>query len=127
METSEDYIKRKIAKFESERGKPAVRVKDIGRKGWHLWEREAWTFMVQHNLPHKVFVIERFQKYGEEGEIAYEGAKIGDREYRIGYCIRGQIGNKNGKWTWGQYCPFIPVDDLLPLLEKAKKEATLLF
>ena len=83
--------------------------------------------MPQTNLPdHKVFVIERLRKYGEEGEIAYVGAQVGDVEYRIGYCIRGQIGRMNGKWTWGQYCPFIPVNDLFPLLERAKKEKTIL-
>jgi hypothetical protein len=32
--------------------------------------REAWTFMQQHNVPEKVFVIERLRKIRYKGRLA---------------------------------------------------------
>jgi hypothetical protein len=43
-ETYKEFIKRKGAEFKQ--GKP-IKMKDIGRKGRHFWQREAWTFMRQ--------------------------------------------------------------------------------
>jgi len=37
----------------------------------------------------------------------------------------GQEITRN-KWTWGQYCPLKPVDDLNKLLQLAKQERTFL-
>ena len=51
---------------------------------------------------------------------------MGYQEYRIGYYIVGKNGNKTNKWTWGQFCPFIPTEDLPKLIEKAKNEGTIL-
>ena len=45
-------------------------MKDIGRKGRHQFVREAWTFMRQHNVPEKVFVIERLRKIRYQGRLA---------------------------------------------------------
>ena len=44
-------------------------MKDIGGKGRHRFAREAWTFMPQHHLPEKVFVIERLRKIKFEGRL----------------------------------------------------------
>ena len=34
------------------------------------------------------------------------------------------LSPKTGRWTWGQYCPMIPVTDLKPLLDQARAEGT---
>lgn len=98
-------------------------MKDIGRKGKFYFKREAWTFMPQSNLSDKVFILERLRKEEFAGELAYEDAwRKGDIEYRLGYFIVGKIGRAKGRWIWGQFCPLIPGDDFLELIEKAKRE-----
>lgn len=52
--------------------------------------------------------------------------KKGVRQYRFGHYIIGANGNKKGKWTWGQYCPTIPLDDFDKLIKLAKKEKTII-
>lgn len=54
------------------------------------------------------------------------GAQVGDIEYRFGYYVVGRIGRAAGRWTWGQFAPFIPREDLDVLLDKARAEGTLL-
>jgi hypothetical protein len=53
QETYRDFIRRKHLQFKK---KIPVLMKDIGRNGVHIFEREAWTFMPQFNLKEKVFV-----------------------------------------------------------------------
>ena len=63
--------------------------------------------MPQTNHKEKVYVVERLRRIGTEGTIARpDNAVINEIQYRIGYYIVGRIGNKNQKWTWGQYAPF---------------------
>jgi hypothetical protein len=119
----QEFIKRKNKQFKKRK---IIQIKDIGRKGKHFFVREAWTFLPQSNLKNKVFVIERLRKESTEGKLAYGNWKKGDIEYRIGYYIVGKIGKAKGKWVWGQFCPLIPANDLKRLLEKAKKEKTVL-
>jgi len=90
-------------------------MKDITRTKKNYFVREAWTFMPQYNYDEKVFVVERLRK--EEDD------KI---EYRLGYYIVGKIGRANGKWIWGQFCPIIPKEDFFKLIDKAKKEKTII-
>lgn len=123
METYQEFIERKNKEFFKDTLKP---FKDIGRKGSHRFKREAWTFMVQHNLKNKVFVIERLRREEFIGQNSHSDLKIGDVEYRIGYWIVGKIGRANSKWVWGQFCPLIPIEDFNPLIEKARKEGTIL-
>jgi hypothetical protein len=55
---------------------------------------------------------------------SYEGgAREGSVEYRIGYYMRTPV---RGRWWWGQFCPFIPAEDLEPLLTQASTEGTIL-
>lgn len=123
METAEEFIERKCKQFKKN---PFVNAKDIGRKGKYRFVRESWTFMVQHNLDKKVFVVERLRKETLNGTAAYkESWKKGDIEYRIGYYIVGKIGRANGRWIWGQYCPMIPEEDFEKLMSKAKEEGTI--
>jgi len=101
-------------------------MKDIGRKGRHRFIREAWTFMQQHNVPEKVFVIERLRKIRYEGRLARRSVfREGDVEYRIGYYVVGRIGRMRGRWAWGQFCPLIPKRDFPKLLRKAEREGTI--
>jgi hypothetical protein len=121
--TAVEFIDKKNRQWTAER---EMRTKDIGRRGSHTWEREAWTFMVQSNLPEKVFVVERIRLVSVHGEVAYRGgAQPGDREYRLGYYTIGRIGRRAGQWTWGQFSPMIPEADLMPMLEKARAEGTI--
>jgi hypothetical protein len=101
-------------------------MKDISRRGKHVLEREAWTFMPQHNLEEKVFVIERLKRIGMEGENSHKNLKTGDIEYRIGYYMIGKNGNVKGRWTWGQYCPIIPQKDFKKLMNQAVKEGVVI-
>jgi len=82
--------------------------------------------MPQSNYPEKVFVVERIKFIKTEGEIVSKHRENDYYEYRIGYFIVGKIGKRDGHWTWGQYCPFIPIKDFDKLIELAKKEGTIL-
>ncbi|KKQ71440.1 MAG: hypothetical protein UT33_C0009G0031 [Candidatus Peregrinibacteria bacterium GW2011_GWC2_39_14] len=119
MESSQQFISRKNQEYTK---KKPIKMKDISRKGKHIFEREAWTFMTQHNLEEKVFVIERLRRIGIEGENTHKYLKAGDVEYRIGYYMIGKNGKVKGKWTWGQYCPMIPQEDFKKLIDKAIKD-----
>lgn len=118
-----NLLKRKEEQFEKDK---QIKVKDIGRKGKHIFVREAWVFMKQTNNPNKVFTFERLRKHLLEGESAYIGSKTGDIEYRVGYYIRGQISKMKNRWTWGQFCPMIPKEDLDKLLKLGKEKGVIL-
>ena len=122
MESYQQFIKRKKEEF---RKKELIPMKDISRKGKHFWRREAWTFMPQHNVPEKVFVIERLRRHSTEGKIAHRKTQTGEIQYRIGYYIVGRIGRAKGRWVWGQFCPLIPQADFFKLIDKARKEGTI--
>jgi hypothetical protein len=64
----------------------------------------------QSNAPHKLIV---FQKVYLEEDKRYE--------FRLGYYMIGAKGRTTGKWVWGQYCLFIPQQDLLDIWNEAKK------
>jgi len=124
IESAQEFIKRKDSQF---RENSLIPMKDIGRKGKVHFRREAWTFMLQSNFSDKVFILERLRKEGFAGELAYKNTwKKGDIEYRLGYFIVGKIGRANGRWIWGQFCPLIPGDDFLRLIDKAKTEGVII-
>ena len=124
-ETAQDFIKRKKSQFRKEQ--PLIKMKDIGRRGEHFFKREKWTFLPQHNLVDKVFVLERLRKDKTGGRIAHKKSwKKGDIEYRIGYFIKGKIRKAKGRWIWGQFCPLIPSQDFNKLIRKAKREGVIL-
>jgi hypothetical protein len=124
--TAQEFIKNKKRQFRENKDK-LIGMKDIGRKGRFYFVKEAITLMMQSNLNKKIFVIERLRKEKTEGIITHKSSnKIGDVEYRIGYYIVGKIGRANNKWIWGQFCPLIPKRDFDKLINKAKKEGTIL-
>lgn len=103
-----------------------IKMKDIGRRGHHFYLRTHWTLMRQHNNVEKVFIVERLELTDIEGTIASRTVKtLGHIEYRICYFIVGKNGNRDGKWTWGQFCPMIPADDLIRLIKKGTAEGTI--
>lgn len=122
MESAQEFIQRKEEQYKKGR---KILVKDIGRKGKHVFVIEAWCFMPQSNYEEKVFVIERLRREGMIGETAHKHVTNVDVEYRIGYYVVGKIGNKAGRWTWGQYCPFIPVEDFEKLIMLAREKGVI--
>ncbi len=124
-ESVQDFIKRKNIEFKKKNA--SIATKNIERTGKFYWIREAWTFLPQSNYKEKVFIFERLrkEKFITKSERKNIG-KIGNVEYRIGYFIVGRIGRANNKWVWGQFCPLIPPTDFKKLIEKAKKEKTII-
>lgn len=72
-----------------------------------------YVTLEQSDYPEKIFVLQ---------EIIFEDGK---KELRLGYYIIGKKPRSRDKWVWGQYCPFFPKQDLIKLIEKAKKEGIL--
>ena len=125
METAKDFINRKEEQFEKEKDK-LILFKHITRKGKVYWKREAWALMQQHNLKNeKVFVFERLKFHKSDVNENLGSKKEGDIEYRIGYYIVGKINNRKDKWTWGQFCPVIPLEDFNRLIDLAKKKGVI--
>ncbi|MDD3712458.1 MAG: hypothetical protein PHZ28_03070 [Candidatus Izemoplasmatales bacterium] len=119
---AQEFISKKTTEWKNNK---LVKTKDISRTYKIQWVREAFTFMKQTNYPDKVFIVERLRKEKIVDGVS-EKNEIGDVEYRIGYYIVGKIGRAKGKWTWGQFCPLIPVEDFDKLIQKAKDEKTIL-
>ena len=67
----------------------------------------------QSNYPGKIFVLQ---------EILFEDGK---KELRLGYYIIGKKPRSKDKWVWGQFCPLFPKQDLIKLIDKAKKNEIL--
>lgn len=100
------------------------KTKDIGRKGYRYWLIESATYMKQSDSESKVFAIERMKMESQDPGCIIQ-RPIGYTQYRIGYYIIGHVGNKAGKWTWGQYSPHIPLHDFWALIDQAVEDGTL--
>jgi hypothetical protein len=127
--TADEFISFKRAAFEKDlAGGRVLVMKDIERQGFHLWRREAWTFLVQTGLPTKVFVIERLAYAGSRGQQSEqhrEGREAEPIRYRFGYWVVARIGRAAGRWWWGQFAPIIPPGDFEALLAKARSDGTI--
>lgn len=64
----------------------------------------------QSNYPTKYFSIQKIQ------------FDDGKEEIRFGYYIMGKLGKMKGKWTWGQFAPFIPIVDLQQIIKKMQEK-----
>lgn len=64
----------------------------------------------QSNSDRKIIVLQRM-KFLEEDRI----------EFRFGYYMIGLKPKARGRWVWGQFCLLIPQEDLMALLQEAKK------
>jgi hypothetical protein len=126
--TAEQFIASKAAQFRAdlEAGR-TLEMKDIERRGFHYWRREGWTFLVQHNLPTKVYVVERLAFAGSKGDLSEhrDGTEVEPTLYRFGYWVVGRYGRAAGRWTWAQFAPMIPPIDLDALMAKARVEGTI--
>lgn len=40
---------------------------------------------------------------------------------RFCYYIIGKTGNKKGRWTWGQYAPFVSIADFTEIISEATR------
>ncbi len=99
-----------------------IAMKDIGRQGRHIFQCEAFTYLQQSNNNEKYFMFERLRRIRIDGIKTNPNLNEGDIEYRISYYIVGKNGTKKDKWTFGQYCPTIPSEDFIKLIDKAKQE-----
>lgn len=90
-----------------------VEFKDISRKGYHYFLREAWKIFEQSNMPgRKAFVVERFRRIKTDGELTYP-AIIGQVEIRISY----YIVNPLNRWWFGESCAVVPIEDTGHLID----------
>ena len=123
-ETAEQFIeKKKNADIGNER-----KFKDIRRSCSHIFQIKAITFMIESNNPEKVFELQRleFLKTVDNGNKEIARISVPGITYRVGYYIIGKIGRAKGKWWWGQSAPMFIDNDLVLLINKAKKEGTIL-
>ena len=85
-----------------------IKPKDISREGRSFFLIEDIEIFAQNNLIEKAFVIERLRRITTEGSLLYpKASKKGHIEFRISYFIV----TRNKNWGFGQYCPFIPLND----------------
>jgi hypothetical protein len=61
----------------------------------------------QSDLPGKILLLEL---------VEFDD---GRRETRLGYYVIGKKPRRLGKWVWGQYAPFMPLEDLKALVSCA--------
>lgn len=64
----------------------------------------------QSDLPEKILCLEL---------VEFDD---GRRETRLGYYAIGKKPRRLGKWVWGQYAPFMPLEDLKDLVSSAVKK-----
>jgi len=64
----------------------------------------------QSNSDRKIIVLQKM-KFIEEDRI----------EFRFGYYMIGLKPKTKGRWVWGQFCLLIPQEDLLFILDEAKR------
>jgi len=67
--------------------------------------------------------IHIFQKRSKTKLIYPQRIKLsnGREELRLGYYIIGKKPAMRGRWVWGQYATFLPVQDFNKIIRMAKK------
>ena len=64
----------------------------------------------QSNSNRKIIVFQKMH-FLEEDRV----------EFRFGYYMIGIKPKAKGRWVWGQFCLLLPEEDLMAILEKARK------
>ena len=64
----------------------------------------------QSNSDRKIIVLQKM-RFIEEDRI----------EFRFGYYMIGLKSKARGRWVWGQFCLLIPQEDLLVILDEARR------
>ncbi|MFA6593974.1 MAG: hypothetical protein WCT16_01825 [Candidatus Buchananbacteria bacterium] len=120
--TAEQFKKDNIKKYH----KGAIlKLRDIARKTKLVFEFvEDRFYYTQSNLSEKVFFIDKLKKLDvDKSKLAYpNGWEVGEIEYRFGYYIISQYGRRKGHWTFAQFCPIFPLNDLKNILQKMKNK-----
>lgn len=71
--------------------------------------------------------IHIFQRRSKTKLIYLQKMKLenGKEELRLGYFIIGKKPAMRGRWVWGQYSTFLPVQDFKRIVSLAKKKGWL--
>jgi hypothetical protein len=64
----------------------------------------------QSNSERKIIVFQKM-RFIEENRV----------EFRFGYYMIGLKPKARGRWVWGQFCLLIPQEDLMLILDEAKR------
>lgn len=115
------YKKAIDKRTEQKKLRQCIDPKDISGKGRRYFLIEDCEVFPQKNMRgKKAFVIERLRLVHIKRPLLYPWAsKVGQIEYRISYYIvtqRKATGNKY--WSFGQYCPLIPPEDIEMFTQK---------
>jgi hypothetical protein len=87
-------------------------------------KRGSITMPEGHRLGFKVLEEVRVSQSDLPGKIlCLELVEFDDgrRETRLGYYVIGKKPGRIGKWVWGQYAPFMPLEDLRTLVAGAEE------
>lgn len=77
-----------------------------------------YVLISQYTNPKKIFILQEIF-FDKEHSKDYHG------EVRLGYHIIGKKPKVKDKWVWGQFAAFIPKQDLMKLIDKAKQRGIL--
>lgn len=138
-EDKKDNLRKRLKKFkkaiekgsEREKLRQCIAPKDISGKGRRYFLVEDCEVFPQKNMRgKKAFAIERLRLIHIKKPLLYPWAsKIGQIEYRISYYIvTRRKATEKKYWSFGQYCPFIPPEDIkefcraLSRIEKRAKQ-----
>jgi len=72
-------------------------------------------------------VVEEIRRNEYENKILilqrmHSGTDGNQEMLRFAYYIIGKTGNKKGRWTWGQYAPFISREDFTAMIDEARNK-----
>ena len=66
----------------------------------------------RHEYDEKILILQRMRSVCD-----------GKQEMlRFAYYIIGKTGNKKGRWTWGQYAPFVSREDFSAMIEEVREK-----
>ena len=64
----------------------------------------------RHEDDEKILILQRMRARDDPSQ----------EMFRFAYYIIGKTGNKKGRWTWGQYAPFISEENFAVMISEAK-------
>jgi hypothetical protein len=74
------------------------------------WQVQDEIVLRQTNSDRKIIVFQKMRCLEDSRE-----------EFRFGYYMIGLKPKARGRWVWGQFCLFVPKEDLRALIREAKK------
>ena len=73
------------------------------------WQIQDEIILPQKDAKGKIIVLQKME--------CQEDRRV---EFRFGYYMIGVKPKAKGRWVWGQFCLFIPKEDLIVLLKEAQ-------